>query len=97
MEEDHPETYADRAEAIGVFADLARSARILLASADDDGARQVAAAVARSVHTITVGRSASADARVVALLIEGASTRVTLSWRASWCPCAYPFPASRTR
>lgn len=94
MEEDHPETYADRAEAIGVFADFACSARILLASADDDGARQVAAAVAGSVHTITVGQSASADAdaRVVALFIEGATTRVTLSWQGELVTLRVPVP-----
>lgn len=78
VDDDHPESYVDRAEAVSVFAEFARSARVLVTSADDDGAREVAAAVQGEVRTVTFGRTEGADVRVVGIFEQDGTTLVTL-------------------
>lgn len=66
-EDDHPETYVDRGEVVAVLADFARTARVLVTCADDEGAREVAALVRGQVPVMTFGRAPEADVRVTAI------------------------------
>ncbi|MFD6464875.1 UDP-N-acetylmuramate--L-alanine ligase [Streptomyces goshikiensis] len=78
VDDDHPETYVDRGDAIAVYADFARNAKCLVFSADDEGARQVAALVDGQTLTVAYGRSANADVRVTGIRPDGPGSLITL-------------------
>ncbi|MEU3693189.1 UDP-N-acetylmuramate--L-alanine ligase [Streptomyces narbonensis] len=81
VDDDHPETFADRADAIDVFAEFAGQARTLVVSADDPGARELAGRVRDrdGLRVVTFGESGGADIRVTAIEPTGTGHTVTLA------------------
>ncbi|MFI5987455.1 UDP-N-acetylmuramate--L-alanine ligase [Streptomyces sp. NPDC051555] len=78
VEDDHPETYVDLDDAIGVYATFARGANCLVVSADDEGARKVTELVREDIITVTYGRSDGADVRVTGIRPDGTGSLITL-------------------
>ncbi|MFJ3905673.1 UDP-N-acetylmuramate--L-alanine ligase [Streptomyces sp. NPDC090025] len=79
VDDDHPETYVDRDDVLGVFETFARGSRHLVASADDEGTRALVERVRSScVDVTTVGESEGADFRVVAIEQQAARSRVVV-------------------
>ncbi|MEV6957248.1 UDP-N-acetylmuramate--L-alanine ligase [Streptomyces sp. NPDC051183] len=78
VDDDHPETYVDLDDAIGVYAAFARGANYLVTSADDGGARRVAELVNRETAVVTFGRSPSADVRVTGIRPDGTGSLIVL-------------------
>lgn len=81
VDDDHPETFADRADAIDVFAEFAGQARTLVVSADDPGARELTGRVRDrdGLRVVTFGESGGADIRVTAIEPTGTGHTVTVT------------------
>ncbi|WP_327258096.1 UDP-N-acetylmuramate--L-alanine ligase [Streptomyces sp. NBC_01244] len=78
VDDDHPETYVDRDDAISVYAEFARNANALVFSVDDEGARHVAELVDGQTLAVAYGRSANADVRVTGIRPDGTGSLITL-------------------
>lgn len=85
-DDDHPETFADRADLVGTLTDFATGARTLVVAADDTGAREVTGRVRRhggGMRVVTFGESTEADVQLLSAVptAAGGSTATVLDPR----------------
>ncbi len=81
VDADHLDHYGSREAFEAAFVEFAAGAReLVVASADDAGARRMLARLGEGRRVLTFGTSADADVRVSAVE-SGAAVRFTLAWR----------------